>query len=234
MIDLLPKLNDEQVLGLAAMMGLHDPDAPEEPELNHINVALPQHQGVPFASLPEEVRHAEILDQLAIESGLESVPRQEQYRAMLTDLLFNLGVEMGTEATTADSEGMVVQALLSLVTRTLEPERQQILVDLVETTAQAMALEAEGPVLHLLVTKKATGLWIFIAAAVLLPAFAMLGNRRFVLKKFSELADPVTRHIVGLGWDKLGLKNLAKTTRPNYRHLIPVILFAAAERSRLG
>jgi len=230
MLQLIPSFDEEKLAALSALVGLYDPDLPEEPTINHMNIALPENQGLPFMSLPRPVREAEIVAQIVADAAMPGVEDQDLYRAILWDLSAALRIEQNPQSPVEEMEGLVVQSLLIVAQKGITRDAKRTLADLLEQITTRDGQKAEGQILQLLTTKKATGYWIHLAASVILPAFAIMGRRRLILPRYIEQAESITEDISSVGLMKLGLKDIAHLTAPNYRNLIPVVLFFTAER----
>jgi len=232
MFKLIKEFDEDRFMAVAVLLGLHDPEIPNEPMLNHMNMAQPEHQGMPYSALSRDVRERELFAQLAKETGLGQAMTAESYRVIIADVLATLGITVTEQQSEVEMEGILVQYLLTLANKGIPRYMREDLSDLLEEIAEKQGQKAGGSILNLLTTKRASGFWVWLAAAVILPAFCIMASRQLSMEEYNRLASPVTKTIVDIGLDGLGLKNIEKISTPNYRCLIPLILLITAERIR--
>ncbi len=234
----LKNMSTEKLIALASILNLHDPEDPETPTMTHITASDTGNSDKPFKVLSKDSMIKEIEWELSTAGGhtVANIFRGfkgVKYREIVWDVAEYVNLKPSETATIAEVEGLIAQKVLKKMLEKLTDDQKNELAENLERIAaqHGKSFLAEGGVLTALTAAQLSGFGIFLAASTSVGALTGLLGITLPFAFYTGMSSVIATVIGPVGWAFLGITAVYKIGAPNYKKLLPAVLFIAAERN---
>ena len=159
---------------------------------------------------------------------------ERSYREIVAQAADKLGVSYPRHETTAEIEAGIAREVFETVWEKMTEEQRQQMEEELKKTAQKFdkggALLGSGSMFAALTAAKLSGFGVYLLASTSLGALTTTLGLTLPFAVYTTMSSAIAVILGPAGWIGLALLAIWKLTGPNYRRLIPAILYVSMLR----
>lgn len=160
----------------------------------------------------------------------------DSYKPIVRQVADKLGIEYKKYDTVSDVEKKIAQKILETVWEKMTPEQRKEMEEELRKTAKEFdksgSLATSASMFAALTAANLSGFGIYLAASTALGAITSFVGITLPFAVYTTMSSAIAVAIGPVGWIGMGLFAIWSLTGPNYKKLIPAILYVSLLRNK--